>query len=91
MLKKNTELKKSGKKIRGNGGNKFQGGKNRNGKGKICPVPALARCARDGVPRFLLSEPEFQAGRCLIRQISRKLIDRHRRQELAKNRFGGGA
>ncbi|MGP0039692.1 MAG: hypothetical protein ACLPJW_03150, partial [Rhodomicrobium sp.] len=29
--------------------------------------------------------------RCLIRQISRKLIDRHRRQELAKNRFGGGA
>jgi len=39
-----------GKKIRGNGGNKFQGGKNRDGKGKKCPAHALARCARDGVP-----------------------------------------
>jgi len=27
----------------------------------------------------------------LISQISRKLIDRHRWQELAKNRYGGGA
>jgi len=40
---------------------------------------------------FLLSRTRISSWHFLIRQISRKLIDRHRWQELAKNRFGGGA
>jgi hypothetical protein len=52
------------KKILENGGNKFQGRKNRNGKGMKYPAPALARTLRTRrrAEAFSLSRPEFRAG-----------------------------